>query len=439
MKIALSKQQLCGWYLSLVALFFAFSPLPGGSSYRYLFFVATPSCLIVLLLKQNKTTIKASLFDFVNFIRPIFPFLFALCIVWAIHRNGTLDQGIGGEARLILLIFVLNGLVYTTLKIKRVVISNSLFLFACSLSIVLAIVYFFVVAYNNDVSIFHIRPFVKPYVTIFAKCLALLSGLTLLGALIFPKLPRNSRLFFSTIGLLGFLGSSGFLSVRGTLLVPFIVLFCAGFFYGFKRVKVLLFSGLAICVLSTALFSLTPIGERIQVGVNEVQSVATTPLLENLFEKILSKEVLSAEEENVKRAVNNSMGARVAVWKLALYGTRGHELFGIGVSRPQDILDVKSLFSYSKDYLPHFHSDFVQVYVMGGVFLLLGFLSSIFLFFFQSRENCLKLFLLLSLLSFGIVDPGFLELRTMTVFAGAWAILSLPSYENDCSITPLRR
>lgn len=433
MTILLSKKNICAWFLAFVALFFAISPLPGGSAYRYLFFVATPACVTILFLnRRNRYFINECFSSAAQFIKPILPFFFTLIFVWLIHWKPSVRHGIGGEAMMIVGIFMLNGLFFAVLKTKKIEIPSTALLISCALSICLAVVYFCFISHSHEVSIFQIRPFVKPYVTIFAKSLGLISGITLLGAFIFPNLSLPLRAFFLGISLLGLVGTIGFLSVRGTLFIPFIALCCLAFYHGARKLKILIFATVSLMALSASLVCFTPIGDRILLGVQEVQTVVSSPLLDNVFEKISSNQTLSPEEEKIKLAANNSMGARIAVWKLALQQTHGHELIGLGVNRPNDLLDVSSLFSYSKDYLPHFHSDFIQVYVLGGFVLLLGLIVSIVLLLYQSRDNCLKVFLIMALISYGVVDLGFLELRTMTVFSGAWAILSLPSYEDFC-------
>jgi hypothetical protein len=97
---------------------------------------------------------------------------------------------------------------------------------------------------------------------------------------------------------------------------------------------------------------------------------------------------------------------------------------GFGDGRPASFVDIKELFKYSTDYLVHFHSDFVQSAMVGGLVLLLGLLLTEAWLLWQGLFDPLRLYLAGSVAFFGIFEIGFFETTVFSSFLGAWVLVS---------------
>lgn len=414
-------------FLSCWTLVFFLSPfkvVPWGTAYRYLIYVAAPILFLIIITKiWNKVYFKGFIKNLYKFIIPFIPFLICYIITFLYHIKTGFNPYI--KLNVICLIIVINSLLFAVLSIAGKQPSPKIFFISSSLA---TLIFFGDCVYTsivNSADPFAIRPFVKPYATIYGHCIALISGLCLIGVFYPDNYSKKLRIFFLASAFLGFFAALGMLAVRATILVPFFALFTSFCIIKPKRkiYKTFLFS---ISILSlVSLFFLSPMEGKMMKGIDEVRSVLLTTDISSTISKINSQQPLTEEEEALKSSLNTSMGARVAVWTIAKDLTKGKEVFGTGDGQPADFVDVKKVFSYSQDYLPHFHSDYVQLFVIGGLVLVIGLVCTQLLLLYEGLFSPLKLYLALTIISFGVIDLGFCDLRGFTCFMGAWLIVSL--------------
>ena len=112
----------------------------------------------------------------------------------------------------------------------------------------------------------------------------------------------------------------------------------------------------------------------------------------------------------------------MAAWATAANVSKEHFLFGTGEGHLSHFIDVKKIFKSSGNFVIHFHSDFVQVFVVGGVFLLLSLVLTQLFLLLQAirRKNLVQLCRWTSMITFGIGEISFIETQTMLVFISAW-------------------
>lgn len=427
-------------FLSWWSLAFFLSPfkyIPWGPAYRYLTYVGAPIALLVLVNKlRNKAYFKIFLKKIIKFIIPFIPFFISYFTVYLYHVNTGFNPYIKLNA--ICLIIIINAVLFGVLVQSKKIVSPKIFFLTGSFSVLLFFGDCVYTAITNSTDLFSIRSFVIPYATIYGHCIALISGLCFIGAFYPVGFSIKLRLFFLLSSIFGFFAAIGMLTVRATILVPCIAVFAI---FCIVKPKHKIYKILIPCIsilFLMSLFFISPMQEKIVRGVEEVRSTMLVTDVSSTIAKINSQQTLTGEEERLKTSLNTSMGGRVAVWVIAKDLTKGKEVFGTGNGQPADFVDVKKLFSYSKDYLPHFHSDYIQVFVIGGLVLTLGFILTQFLLLYESLFSPLKMYLTLSTISFGIIDMGFCDIRGFTCFMGAWLIVSL--WEKDKHrVNPLTR
>lgn len=412
--------------LSFWVLLFAISPfahLPWGTGYRYLLYVGVPlSLLVICLNKWTWAFFQSCLHFFIKFIYPFIPFLIGYLFVRICFFNTLFDPEI--KFNVLCLTILSNGLVFSVLAYYQVVLKKEYFFYACAFSCCIFLVDVLFVAFQHSVPIWSVRQYVSPYSTIYAKCISLIGGLTVLGAFICRSLSYKIKICFITIGILSFFESIGILLVRATLCVPFLTFFSICFFINKTQKKLLILSVGIFSIFIAILFVVSPLGDRLERGYNETIATITDDNIASLISKTNENQVLTDEEKLSKKKLNTSMGGRVAVWNIAKEADF-NTLMGSGLGKPEHFANVKDLFSYSKDYLPHFHSDYLQCFVVGGIVLLFSLGFTQILLFKRALEDPILLYLFLSLISFGIVDLGFLDVKVFACFMGAWMAVSL--------------
>ena len=412
-------------FLSFWVLLFAVSPyahLPWGTGYRYLAYVAVPLALIAFFYNINNLVfLKKWLYYFFRLINPFLPFLIGFLFIRLYYFKSLFDPEI--NFNVICLTVIFNAVVFSLLACYRIKIKKQYFFTACALSGCLFITDVLYTAYQHGVSIWEVRPLVRPYATIYGRCLAIIGGLTIIGAFCCRPLSIKLKISFILIGILCFVTSIGVLVVRATLFVPFISLLCVMLLQR-KIDKRKLFLAVGITTfLALLTLTQTPLGSRLERGYQETVSTILNENLLTVIEKTRHEKKLTAAEEKIKKDLNTSMGGRVAVLTLATDGKINYWT-GTGLGKPKYFIDVKKLFSYSKDYLPHFHSDYVQCYVVGGIILLTSLVITEILLFFRALYSPILLYLFFSMISFGLIDLGFLDLKAFCCFVGAWMIVS---------------
>lgn len=425
------KQKTIIQFLSFWVLLFAISPfsyLPWGTGYRYLAYIGAPLALMVILFNASKPVFLRRLLSyFYYFFRPFLPFILGYIVIGLFFLNSHFDPEI--KFNVICLTVIFNAIIFGLLASFGVKIKKEYFFMACALAGCVFVADILFTAYQNKISIWEVRPLVKPYATIYGRCIALIGGLSIIGAVYCDSISLKIKTFFIVSGILCFVTSIGVLLVRATLFVPFFALICVLLLQ--KRIdhKRLLISGAITVLLTTFVFIQTPLGARLERGYKETVSTVLTEDLEKVLEKTKNGEELTASEEKIKRNLNTSMGGRVAVWTLAKE-ERINFWIGTGLGKPEYFIDVTKLFSYSKDYLPHFHSDYVQCYVVGGIILLVSLILTELLLFVSALHSPILLYLLFSMMSYGLIDLGFLDLKAFCCFVGAWMVVAfwkLPS------------
>ena len=413
-------------FLSFWVLLFAISPfshLPWGSGYRYLVYVGFPGTLLVIFIERtNLTFFKEGLSHFVKFIEPFLPFLIFFTLIRVYFFDSFFDSEV--NFGVINLTILLNTAIFSILAYFRVNIRKEYFFYACAISSCIFVIDIFWVSALNGVSIWSVRQYVSPYPTIYGKCIALIGGLTIIGAFVCKRLLFGTRIAFIVVGNLCFFVSIGVLLVRATLCIPFFTLLCLALLLRGSHKKLIFAGVVVLTLLSIVLLVFTPLGTRLERGCNETISTVVDKKTTTVITKIIENKLLTSDEEEVKKKLNTSMGGRVAVWNLAK-NAEFNPIIGSGLGKPEYFIDVTKLFNYSKDYLPHFHSDYVQCYVVGGLVLLVSIVVTQFLLFRRALQNPILLFLWLSMISFGLMDLGFLDAKTFTCFLGAWMIVSL--------------
>lgn len=409
------------------SLLFVFSPLPNlpwGSGWRYLEYFTGPVSLIIIISCCLKGEGFRSYFrPFLNFIFPFLPFMGAYLIVFLSHLNGRFEPVTLFSK--IFIIVLLNGCVYALFIRKRLRVNLNTIFVSCGLGAFSCFLYCAYVYLTNNTDVWHIRPYLEVYPTIFARCISILGGFAFIGAFSPHVTNKGAKVFLFIVGLLSFITSVGFLGVRATVLVPFFALFSIALIVDKQKKFFSKFIVPTFAVL-VLLIAVTPFNERLKIGIAESNNAYNPQSTAVIIEKIKDGVELSSAEREAQKQLNNSMGARFAVWQLALSEINKSNFWtGTGIGSPSGFVNTKELFSYSKDYLPHFHSDYVQCFVLGGFILTFGLIVTQFLLFIRNYKKPLNLFLLLSLLSFGIIDLGFIETKAFTCFMGIWMLLGL--------------
>ena len=413
-------------FLLLLSLFFVWSPLPDlpwGSGYRYLFYLTFPLSTLYLLYSaiKNVEEFKKSCREFVCFVLPFSPLIVSYFLIYLVHANHAFDPGV--DIGKVCKIVIFNAVVFSVLSVAKVELTPKVFFCVCAFGVLLLFGNAFFIAAQHGFAQLNIRSLVKPYSTIYGKCVALLAGMTLLGAIFLQRKAKWTSLILFLISIAGFFTSLFFLSVRSTILAPF---FALGVYFLFsKKNKTRLLASILTILIGCLILTLSPMGERMNLAVREVAAVGSDHKTADLIHKLKKGEPLSAEDNKQRQLLNNSMGGRLAVWEIARQEMFDHPIIGSGLGDPKDHVNVKELFVHSKDYLPHFHSDYVQAFVVGGLILLIGLLlTQIWLLLLAFRDP-LKLYLVLVMLSYGFMDVSFFDLKVVTCFLGSWMLISL--------------
>jgi hypothetical protein len=400
--------------------------VPWGSGWRFLFFITLPLCVFTLCIQLKRgRTIKDVSRDFFFFLRPFLPLLAALLVILLLYSKNADHFGV--RLSVIVRVLLAAGFCYSVLRAVRPLKFSWVYV-ACALGSSLAFFDVCFTAVTHWNSPIRLRDLVNPYCTIYARCVALLAGVAFFG--IFSEdLRKKFRIFCLVGSLLGFVTAIGLLETRSVLLTLPFAAGCA-FWYGAKRRRVKLnwkiVAGLLIA-LGILVFSLSG---RFLDGARQVAWFQSPAEVISLLHKIDEDKPLSKEEVRMHREINTNMGARVAVWSLASEIVPPKIWFGNGKGSVDSFVDSKKVFQYSGDILPHFHSDYVQALVIGGLLLLAGLVLTEIWLFIAGLGSGILTFMNLSMLSFGIVDYGFFETKALTVYVMLYALVLLARSAN---------
>jgi hypothetical protein len=349
------------------------------------------------------------------------PLLVALLLILVLYSKNADHFGV--RLSVIVRVLFAAGFCYAVLRFFRPVNLGCVFV-ACAVGSTAA---FFDVCLtaviHRDIPL-PLRNLVNPYCTIYARCVALLAGVAFFGVFSEYLQTRKFRIFCLVGSLLGFVTAIGLLETRSVLLTLPFAAGCA-FWYGAKRRRVKInwkiVAGLllALGILAFSLFG------RFLDGARQVAWFQSPSEVISLLHKIDEGKPLSKDEVQMHREINTNMGARVAVWSLASEIVPPKIWLGNGKGSVDSFVDAKKVFQYSGDILPHFHSDYVQALVIGGLLLLAGLVLTEIWLFIAGLGSGILTFMNLSMFSFGIVDYGFFETKALTVYVMLYMLVLL--------------
>lgn len=422
------KKNVKGLFLfiaSLSPLLFTISalgmfPLAGRG---YMYDISFPLCLIgLLLLRADKQLVTKDLSYFVEYFLPFLPFLLAYFVVYLFHRENFFSGiRISTMANMTLQCAV----VY--LFINKTKILNYRYLY---FSGVLAVVLYFIevlyTAISTSNSIFELKHVLPFYPSVQSECLSLLGGILLLS---FVNCKRSKVIRCVLLGsaTISFIIAICCIQTRAPLIVPFIVIFCVACIGGWQAFKT---SGGGLLLFFIILFvmcSVSTIPSRLEMGFNEVSESLDTPTMEGLADLTSGTKVISDDKSKQQKleVYGSSWGARLAVWKTAAGIIESNLFFGTGQGKPAEHEAIQKIFKTTGATLLHFHNDYIQTLVVGGLLLLLGYLSTILWLLIRAvRLRSVQLLsLVLSLCWFGLVDISYFNRLPFSFFMGAWTVL----------------
>ena len=123
---------------------------------------------------------------------------------------------------------------------------------------------------------------------------------------------------------------------------------------------------------------------------------------------------------------NSSWGIRLELWKLSINAFMAKPLFGWGTQPFYELVNNGFKFPVMSFYVRHFHSDFFNMLVTGGIVGILGWFTTIYLLFKKSWNDEIQLSLLTGILAIGFADRYWFENRAaIYLFAVCWVLLYL--------------
>lgn len=430
-RIFTNLPRILGFLVLASSFWFVFSLLfenLTGSAWRYVYSVNLPICIIyaIVYLKQGGR-VKQLRENFVDFIKPFLPLLLGILLVFILHHVGRKEAGFNlyGIARIILI----SGFAYSCLMtLPR--ISPSVFFILTSIGSFTFLAEMIFLLFTKDVSLWEVRKYTFLNITEFGRMYSLFGGLSFLGFFYCYKEKLSLKIFYLLAGLTGLLIPVFILYVRSVVLTTSIAIIaaylitkvrCSGetLKLGKKSVSLIALIFVVLCV------SVGPIKDRFIEGVQETEAFINSSA--NTFITSDSHTAAPLEKNDVshQKAMATNFGARLAMWQTAWKEFSSSPIIGVGVGSPARTDSFKALYKDLGYFpkLPHFHSDYVQALVVGGILLFLCLISTQVLLFISSLQQPIKLFLLLSIISYGFVDLGFFLQSDFAVFIGAWVIL----------------
>ncbi len=391
---------------------------PLGSALRYYADLLALLSLIYLFLARHEIDWVGFTRGFMYCCAPFLPFLIVYVVVKIYHGISLSDDGIYFQQ--LLCIFISAGLVFGVLiQSKR--ISRNLFFACCAIGSVLYFSDVVATAWINEVPVWKVKPFVHPYSTTYARCISITSGLALLGFFLLPNSEKRLRLACFGASILGFCSSIWFMEIRSVILAPifaFFIGYCASPLRKRTKVLTLLIFGLVAAIVVVQ----GPVVTKMRTAYEEVANVVSTDAV-NVILSNLDKQEQLPQKAKIHKYLNTSVGARLAVWGVAGRALEDHVWMGTGKGRPNDFVNTRKLFKFSKQYLEHFHSDYVQVGIVGGALLLISFLVTQVWLLIRSFNDPLTLFMTLSMIIYGTIDYGFLDRRVLVCYLGACLVV----------------
>ena len=365
-----------------------FRPLRYG---KYLWLCTLPICLLTLAIGKTKFNK-----DFmVQQIKPWLPLFLAGIILFFYHGNFS-GANVLGKFLILLLVFSL--LVSTiTLRLQTLFRINA---FNC---IVLSTLGFIQTHYLG-----YYVPGWDVNQNIFAGVIVLLGGFSCLSSFSQnqqEKISNIERCLYFLAGVAAIITaiSTGCRTVFFTLiaLLPLSIYSIKKYFQLPMR-KVLLLAVLPFILLGIIILSDDLLVQRIRLILPEI----------------------SQWTNNQQDIVSTSIGIRLSMYQIALFEIFPQfPLLGMGDLSGKEIANILGIHSITESYVnnwTHFHNDFLQMLVTGGIcFVCLGILTFLWLLL-NTKLNVLLLWLLGCGFLFGLTEVFFFRQNTFICFCTLW-------------------
>ena len=344
---------------------------------KYLIFAFS---ILSIVLIFDKETFKESIKQISIFLTPWLFWLLSLLVLSAIHGADGYSYGYNALLIMVLVFLSLQPISLSRNLLIRVI---ALFLFFMSIAIIIHVLTIGFI--DNGVYSVN-KNKVAGVVTFLSICC--------FSSLIFEKdIFAFKEQIFIALSVLTSLLCIVLLEARTALLAYFalVLVVCLG-----KKFKVALVVLIISCIM-VALFSATG---RIQQGISDLQNF---------------------QDGNNR----TSWGIRLELWKFALIGFCDSPVYGWGSKAFDALVDNGYVFGVQDYFRTHFHSDFFQTLVGGGLIGVIGWISTLILLVRQSWKDFTKLALLASILAMGLTDRYWSHWITFYPFVSLWVLLYL--------------
>ena len=119
----------------------------------------------------------------------------------------------------------------------------------------------------------------------------------------------------------------------------------------------------------------------------------------------------------------SSWGIRLELWKFALRGFEGAPFFGWGSDPYTAMTNAGYVLGIKIEKLYHFHNDFFNMLATGGLFGVLGWLSTVVLLSKKSLKDPASLCLLVGSLAVGLTEQFWFNRTTIFSLVTIWTLL----------------
>lgn len=123
----------------------------------------------------------------------------------------------------------------------------------------------------------------------------------------------------------------------------------------------------------------------------------------------------------------SSVGARLEMWRVGLLAWSTSPFFGVGFvsyAQLQQNIPLLGVIDPVVASHMHFHNDYMQSLVQGGIVLILGLIATQFIIAYVHRKNFYILWLVSAWVVFSMVDLLFFKKSMLTMFVSAYALYS---------------
>lgn len=355
--------------------------------------------------------------SFEEFFTPFAPVVVGILCIYLFHDVGR--SNLGFNAMGIVRVIFISSLIYACLRTMPN-IAPKVFFTVVSLMSYYSLFDLYYLSVIHNCTMFDVRYFVDPHMTQYGRILSLTGGLSFLGAFYCKDLDRRWCAFFCISGLIGLAIPVFFLYVRAVVMTGAIVLMCALLLVQ-KKIKWKFVIPAVVVVLAMSVF-VGPIKNRFSQAFTQTIAVVQNDAAGKVLDAV--KEGREPDPK-MRQLLLNNIGTRIAMWEMAWSEFKSSPVTGTGIGSPSKRFDLKTIFNGAPHYygLKHYHSDYLLALASGGLLFFIGLLLTELLLLRKALKNPLCLFLLLSIISYSIIDIGFLLQSSFTTFIGAWVIL----------------